>query len=295
MKNTVPSAPGEYIASAIARFHLSEMGIDKKMSPEEIEESIQARGKSITGFSDINSEVIVAMAFAGYLNSRQAYKFSKGLIMDLEASDKMGFRFNDLHLPFDSMFLDFEGHGIVVDGKDASGAFIRNIEPSDLAYVFLLRGKDGGFSLLAGCMDYGTDKTLEEQITETSGGFDGEGRFYRIVFSCLAYLSSEKPDVVDAGKKISVRKANRKKEVSVNRFWNVGFRYMVERTGRTSSETEETIVHGTHASPRPHMRRGHWHTYRCGPGRKETRIRWLNPMMVGNGNVVDVIRKKEEP
>lgn len=34
-------------------------------------------------------------------------------------------------------------------------------------------------------------------------------------------------------------------------------------------------------APRPHLRRAHWHTYRVGPGRAETRIRWLHPILVG--------------
>lgn len=37
---------------------------------------------------------------------------------------------------------------------------------------------------------------------------------------------------------------------------------------------------GTHASPRPHIRRAHWHTFRRGPGRAESVLKWLPPIPV---------------
>ena len=38
---------------------------------------------------------------------------------------------------------------------------------------------------------------------------------------------------------------------------------------------------GHHASPRPHVRRAHWHTYWRGPkGSQEPFLRWLSPMLV---------------
>ena len=36
-----------------------------------------------------------------------------------------------------------------------------------------------------------------------------------------------------------------------------------------------------HASPSPHIRRAHWHTYLVGPGRTERVLRWLPPIPVG--------------
>lgn len=37
----------------------------------------------------------------------------------------------------------------------------------------------------------------------------------------------------------------------------------------------------THASPRPHIRRAHWHHFRVGEGRQQLRLRWLHPLLVG--------------
>lgn len=40
---------------------------------------------------------------------------------------------------------------------------------------------------------------------------------------------------------------------------------------------------GTHASPRLHWRRGHYRQQPCGTGRKENKIIWIEPHMVGGG------------
>ncbi len=39
---------------------------------------------------------------------------------------------------------------------------------------------------------------------------------------------------------------------------------------------------GTHASPRPHIRRGHWHGYWTGPrsGKQKSELRWIAPLML---------------
>lgn len=41
---------------------------------------------------------------------------------------------------------------------------------------------------------------------------------------------------------------------------------------------------GTHASPRLHWRRGHYRRQPCGTGRKEHKIIWLEPCLVGGGD-----------
>lgn len=37
---------------------------------------------------------------------------------------------------------------------------------------------------------------------------------------------------------------------------------------------------GSHASPRAHWRKGHWHNFRHGPGRKELKLKWIEPIFV---------------
>lgn len=47
-----------------------------------------------------------------------------------------------------------------------------------------------------------------------------------------------------------------------------------------STGGSETSFGGTHASPRAHWRRGHWHGYRYGEGRKTLKRKWVQPVYV---------------
>lgn len=50
---------------------------------------------------------------------------------------------------------------------------------------------------------------------------------------------------------------------------------------------------GTHASPRAHVRRAHWHSYWIGPrndpGKRKIALKWLPPIPVGAGEIVPTI------
>ena len=50
-------------------------------------------------------------------------------------------------------------------------------------------------------------------------------------------------------------------------------------------QTAEDREPGTHASPRPHIRRGHWHGFWHGPrdGERKLKLRWLPPIAVAMG------------
>jgi hypothetical protein len=61
--------------------------------------------------------------------------------------------------------------------------------------------------------------------------------------------------------------------------WDIGMRIGAALRAATQ-RAESEPAGGTHASPRPHIRRAHWHSYRVGPGRAETILRWLAPIAV---------------
>jgi len=67
--------------------------------------------------------------------------------------------------------------------------------------------------------------------------------------------------------------------------WGVGVR--MGAALRAAYAAQETGAGGSHAGPRPHVRRAHWHTYRIGPrdGEQRADLRWLPPIAV---NLPDV-------
>lgn len=72
--------------------------------------------------------------------------------------------------------------------------------------------------------------------------------------------------------------------------WLTGYRIgaTLRLAGSGSSEPGE----GTHTSPRPHIRRAHWHTYLTGPRDRPQKpvLKWLPPVPVGAGEIVPTIR-----
>lgn len=61
--------------------------------------------------------------------------------------------------------------------------------------------------------------------------------------------------------------------------WEVGRR--IGQTLRSATQARPSLG-GTHASPRAHVRRGHWHGYWTGPrkGQRTFILKWLHPMLV---------------
>lgn len=75
------------------------------------------------------------------------------------------------------------------------------------------------------------------------------------------------------------------------RVWDVAIRLgaalrRAQEAAAKTGESKEPNPVGTHASPRPHIRRAHWHTFLAGPrdGEQERRSKWLPPIPV---NVTD--------
>ena len=114
--------------------------------------------------------------------------------------------------------------------------------------------------------------------------------------SLLLYLCSDKPDV-DRPPPLPQKRTRRGKRVrapQTARFWEVGVRIGAKlRAARERAERSEGAT-GTHASPRAHIRRAHWHTYWCGPqDNQRAELRWLSPMLVGAGETVATVREVE--
>ena len=71
-------------------------------------------------------------------------------------------------------------------------------------------------------------------------------------------------------------------------FWQVAYR-LGETVARLRGKTDAPAG-GTHASPQPHIRRAHWHSYWVGPRKDPEKrrkvVRWLHPILVaGQGRI----------
>jgi hypothetical protein len=102
--------------------------------------------------------------------------------------------------------------------------------------------------------------------------------------SLLLYLCSEHAEIGDGAERPRNPEPKRTKKgwrlfaPDKMRAWDVGAR--IGAALRRGSSAVREGGDGTHASPRPHVRRAHWHTYLVGPGRSERRLKWLPPIPV---------------
>lgn len=100
----------------------------------------------------------------------------------------------------------------------------------------------------------------------------------------LLYLCSQAAEIRDHGG--SMRRPHRPREAvraaNAPTVWDTG--YVIGPALKAALDRERTDTGGTHARPRPHIRRAHWHTFWMGshaePDRRKAELRWLPPIPV---------------
>lgn len=105
------------------------------------------------------------------------------------------------------------------------------------------------------------------------------------MISMILYLCAENAEIGDGSARPGnpqpkkVKGGMRLFPADKSTTWDVGVRIGAAlRAAKQRADTEPGG--GSYASPRPHIRRAHWHTYRVGPGRVDTVLRWLAPIAV---------------
>jgi len=122
---------------------------------------------------------------------------------------------------------------------------------------------------------------------------------YRQTFSSmlqlLLYICSDEPDMPTIEHPQKRRRLSGGVQTPTEpRVWDVGVRISaaIRRYGNQPKEDPRSLENdeapGAHASPRPHVRSAHWHTYWTGPrdavfpDRKPV-MRWIPPLPIGMG------------
>lgn len=234
-----------------------------------------------------------AYSCADWLKYKQCYSITKELAEDLFSMQDLSFPLEQLHLPFPTIYIDFRGLELPrIRGSVPLGVFLTlddvpygemvaslcsiltigwNSEIQD--YVF------GGISF-----DFSTDymeSTLEETVEKLSEGFPDERVLLKDALLFAAYLSSAEPDITEDDVQKKIYRPSAKPKYSSIRKWDVGMRYMKEKKRVQVEQSKEFENVKSRCSPRPHIRKAHWHRYYVGSGRKETKVLWIAPVAVG--------------
>ena len=169
----------------------------------------------------------------------------------------------------------------------------------DLILLFVSLELDKAVNVYVRCSEPTIEASIAAQERELAGRQDAPpwlggaqayfedtfGRSYRRVLeevmSLVLYLCSEEPDAVPVT--LPRRGAIRNRRAADRQVLEVGFRVGAALRAPRAQGGEHGD--GTHASPAPHVRAAHWHTYWYGPrdvtpAQRTAKLRWLAPILV---------------
>lgn len=245
--------------------------------------------------------------------------FLKRRLMDaLLQSDLRDIPWTTMQLPFESGMLVFPvGNGIVYEGKECSivvwsrlqaecylepeahqhfpwaGFEARGIRNDNPYFSFTAYFGVGGDSLGSSCVfGISANKTPVLSSTEISRLFDdghemdtSSDLISKILFNAFLAISA-RPDLLTKGQRDKVVKGTGGQKIE---YWTpnvIGEHYRAKR--EAGADEARAVVAGgavgtagSHASPRLHWRRGHFRNQAYGEQRRERKVIWVEPMLVG--------------
>ena len=239
-----------------------------------------------------------AFVAADWARYKQAYKITPELANDLFSMDDLSFPAGSIKMPFRTVYFDLSdlhwpstGAGVSKDMHAfAEGVFLTygtvkyDGEDAGFAGFVILTGVPETKELLFGGISFAVDDTDSSKtlgnLIDANAGTPEVRQVLKNILLLAAYISSAKPDILESEEQKQYYRPSRKIKASAVRKWDVGIRYANEVRHRNAAAEVSENHHGTGRSPRPHIRKAHWHIYRIGPGRKETKVLWLAPIEV---------------
>jgi hypothetical protein len=192
------------------------------------------------------------------------------------------------HMPYRSLFINYKVN-------DCIGAFFhRAVLPRTgqvgLTFLLLKAGwpnrKPEEPDFTAGMIDLGADDlTIDTLISKQSAQVSDPDTF-RKYMNLLLLLCCKNVDIVGRVTQTPGPSQDCKTRTAIMtttpRHWDVGVRQGAAL--RAANAAVAASESGTHAGPRAHVRRAHWHTFLTGPRDAETRptvVHWIAPILVG--------------
>lgn len=138
------------------------------------------------------------------------------------------------------------------------------------------------------------ESTVNPKIVEITTG----------IVSLLLYLLTQKSEITNKKGETphnplptKTKKGFKLFPANGSRQWDVGVRMgQTIRSAANSSSIQYASIYGVRSSPRPHIRRAHWHLFWTGPKPNQTRkLNWIPPTLIASDSseLPAVIRKVE--
>lgn len=221
-----------------------------------------------------------------------------------------------MQIPYPCFYIQFTN--FMFQGRAISGAFIHleyDVKNSSTELRVLFVFADGntlGFPIHvnAGKIENSEHITVQEAInaigkdsplgalrgmmqTENVAIKDALSKTLQVVL----YLCSQNAEIAPNKEQSTVYKCGRKIRDSYAeiRKWDVGIRIgaAIKSSNQSEPFNDKTKTHSAHASPRPHMRRGHWHNFWAGskstPNERKLVLKWVAPTFIGELDETPVV------
>jgi hypothetical protein len=260
------------------------------------------------------SDVGLVAAAAAWRPTQTIYRFDHSLqqaLIDTPIDEQLPV---DLlyHLPEWCVYLDIQEHPLILPSGDRiAGSFVHlewdaNTGRTELRFVvdFINKWCPIPLHLKSTFQESIAAAISESRLQASRLSFPvslpppGESYYREItgpLISLLLYLCTDNAEIRGAGDgpkpagsrypaPIKTNKGLRLFPAVKPEFWNVGF-----HLGKMIRDYQPQA--GTHASPRPHIRRAHWHTFLSGPrtAKQKRALRWQPPIPVNVEMPADVI------
>lgn len=212
-----------------------------------------------------------------------------------------------LHLPYQSSYIQFAENttfgGVTYDGVFVHLEYDPNTHERELRLLYM---KEGGRTIGVPIhIDAGTIEDsirvaseeayknipddrpeLRRALFEETESRRQTALFYKQTLQLVLYLCAQNAEITPNSEQTFYMQRSPviKDRYAEIRKWNVGVRIgNAVRSYRKVAMTHEKRG-GTHASPRPHMRRGHWHNFWIGaksdPAARKLVLKWVAPTFV---------------
>lgn len=154
-------------------------------------------------------------------------------------------------------------------------------------------------SLLDNPTDFTKDGLIDVTL-DMRDEYDPREDIVITIFQIMSFIAIDASDVRENATTKSTYKPHKegsriKNKFSEIRMWDVGVQHgkairVAKQEYKKHIERENGSIQTKDRKPvRPHIRRAHWHKYRVGEGRKETKTLWLAPVYVcGSGKEIPV-------
>lgn len=131
-------------------------------------------------------------------------------------------------------------------------------------------------------------KEVKDLMLRSMQHSDEVKQFLKQILQVILYILAQNADITPNPEQATITRRGKtiKDKYSEIRKWDVGVRVgaAIRQQKEQQEKPKQTREGGTHQSPRPHMRRGHWHHYwtgpRSNPNEQKLILKWLSPMAI---------------